>query len=96
MSEKRYSPVEGMSSLSVGDKGVAISSVEACDLLNTQAETIEVLREWIRNTPINDDYETIEEFEEQLVRTQKRGGCVGMESRVELAKRRVAALEGDT
>lgn len=47
MSEKRFSPVDGMSSLLVGDNGVAISSVEACDLLNSQAETIEVLREMI-------------------------------------------------
>ena len=47
MSDKRFTPVEGMSSLLVGDKGVAISAVEACDLLNSQAETIEVLRETI-------------------------------------------------
>lgn len=51
MSEKRFSPVEGMSSLLVGDNGVAISSVEACDLLNRQAETIEVLRAFIRSRP---------------------------------------------
>lgn len=94
MSEKRFSPVEGMSCLLVGDKGVGISAVEACDLLNSQSETIEVLREWIQNTPINDDYDTIEDFEEMLVKTQMRGGCVGMETRVELAKRRIAALEG--
>lgn len=52
MSEKRFTPVEGMSSLLVGDKGVAISSVEACDLLNSQAETIRVLREWLREEDI--------------------------------------------
>lgn len=47
MSKDRFSPVEGMSCLLVGDSGVGISTPEACDLLNRQAETIEILRKWI-------------------------------------------------
>jgi len=67
---------------------------EVSQLLNQQAETIEVLREWIRNTPINDDFEKIDEFERKLIRLQSEGCCVGMDTRVELARRRIAALEG--
>lgn len=66
----------------------------ACDLLNAQAEQIEVLREWINMSPINEDYDDLADFERNLVRIQQEGGCGGMESRVELAKRRLAALEG--
>lgn len=42
MGKDRFSPVEGMSCLLVGDSGVGISTPDACDLLNRQAETIEI------------------------------------------------------
>lgn len=94
MSEKRFSPVEGMSSLLVGDNGVALSSVEACDLLNSQAETIEVLREWLRDGNVemrilvdNAYYWTSQD--ESLDTWDEKQKTLIVES-----KRRIAALEG--
>jgi hypothetical protein len=102
VSEKRYEAVvtydgkdEGLLNEVMTPSGERWGPVECADLLNQQAETIEVLREWIRHTPINDDFESIDEFERKLIRFQNEGGCGGMEDRVEQAKRRIAALEGE-
>lgn len=100
MSEKRYTFTEyhGRETEVVGavlDNGEEMGHDDAARLLNQQAETIEVLREWINNYPINDDFNTIDEFERKLIRYRERGqAALTPDSRVELAKRRIAALEG--
>lgn len=69
---------------------------DICDLLNTQAETIEVLREWIRSSSVNEDYESLDMYDRMLIKYKERGqaALVPVE-RIELAKRRIAALEGE-
>jgi len=56
---------------------------EVADRLNTQAEQLEVLREWIRNSLLHHQECDI-----------KSGAMPLSGDRTELAKRRLAALEG--
>lgn len=101
MSEKRFgilyyaTPMNEMAPVIFdNESGVTFQPEEAANRLNALSERIEVLREWIRNTPINDDFEKVDEFERKLIRLQRERCCVGMDTRVELARRRIAALEG--
>lgn len=58
---------------------------EAAKILNEQAETIDVLREWLAAGDINT-------YRERWIADQKQGHWPAV--RIELAKRRIAALEG--
>ena len=96
MSEKRYELIERFiaygsgkpqfTGYSIKSEGKSHDIVEACDLLNSQAETIEVLREWV--DCLDDDGDIIRE------RAIIRGLEPASPARVELANRRIAALEG--
>lgn len=101
MSEKRYEFAEYFGGgydvyAAILDNGEEMGHDAVARLLNTQAATIEVLREWICNYPINEDFNTIDEFERKLIRYKERGqAALTPDSRIDLAKRRIAALEGE-
>lgn len=66
------------------DNGAEISDQTACNLLNQQAAQLEVLREWIVHGDVNP-------YREDKIIKNPSGW---VPERVELAKRRIAALEG--
>lgn len=77
----------------VYDGDTPLDNGPACDLLNTQAETIEVLREWILKLERTCGTLT---YERSIAECDLSGSAGdGMSIRQSLAKRRIAALEGE-
>ena len=82
-------------------RGFTFQGDSACDLLNTQAEQLEVLREqlevlreWIRNTK-DEHEETLEVRARESIEWHDLGRTPGyLKQFYERDKRRIAALEG--
>lgn len=95
MSEKRYEAVatydgtdEGLLNEVMSPNGERMGPVECADLLNTQAETIGVLGEWVQEIGRQT---SLVELQRHIVRNE-HGQYT--EKEVSEANRRIAALEG--
>lgn len=99
MSEKRYELGLGatvmndvFSVIRDTETGVSFEAPTACNLLNRQAEQLEVLREWIRKTP--QGQEMILQAQFWAARESKPEGGTWEDPVRQESEARIAALEG--